>query len=82
MAILKAPSKRPQNTTLHIRVGETVRHNLDTYAEFIEANLFYVASQVLSLLFRKDIAFKHWSGRHIHSFIPGQLEGDTLTKTS
>ena len=64
MALLKAPSKQPKTTTLQVRLEEEVRHNLDRYAEFIEANPSYVVSEALKLLFKKDTEFRHWlSGR-------------------
>jgi len=78
--ILKAPSKRPQNTALHAWAEETVRHNLDKYTEVMEADPSYVASEVLRPLFRKGIAFKRWAERRISYFIPGQFAGDALTK--
>lgn len=64
LALLKAPSKQPKTTTLQVRLEEQVRHNLDEYAEFIDANPSYVVSEALKLLFRKDNEFKHWLGQH------------------
>ena len=46
MALLKAPSKQPKTTTLQVRLEEEVRHKLDKYAEFIDANASYVVSCV------------------------------------
>jgi hypothetical protein len=64
-ALLKAPSKQPKATTLQVRLEEEVRHNLDKYAEFIEANPSYVVSEALKLLFKKDTEFWSWlSGQH------------------
>lgn len=63
MALLKAPSKQPKTTTLQVRLEEEVRHNLDRYAEFIDANPSYVVSEALILLFRKDEEFKRWAGQ-------------------
>ena len=60
MALLKAPSKQPKTTTLQVRLEEEVRHNLDNYAEFIDANASYVVSEALKLLFKKDDEFKRW----------------------
>lgn len=82
MAFLKAPIKRLLNTTLHVHVAETVKHYLGKSAEVLGANPYYVANEVLSLLFRKGIAYKHWAGRRMSSFIPEQLEGDAPTKTA
>jgi predicted transcriptional regulator len=66
LALLKAPSKQPKTTTLQVRLEEEVRHNLDGYAEFIDANASYVVSEALKLLFRKDGEFQRWLGQHTH----------------
>ena len=81
MALLKAPSKQPKTTTLQVRVEEEVRHNVDRYAEFIDANPSYVVSEAFKLLFRKDEEFKRWSGQHISNFNQQQIQGGTITKT-
>ena len=82
MALLKAPSKQPKTTTLQVRLEEEVRHNLDRYAEFIDANPSYVVSEALKLLFRKDEEFKRWAGDHTNNHTQHQIEGDALTKTA
>ena len=82
MALLKAPSKQPKTTTLQVRLEEEVKHNLDRYAEFIDANPSYVVSEALRLLFRKDAEFKRWAGQHRNIPSPGQNEGDAHTKTA
>jgi len=64
LALLKAPSKQPKSTTLQVRLEEEVRHNLDKYAEFLDANSSYVVSEGLKFLFRKDKEFKRWLGQH------------------
>lgn len=65
MALLKAPSKQPKTTTLQVRLEEEVRHNLDRYAEFLDANPSYVVSEALKLLYRKDREFQCWlSAQH------------------
>jgi predicted transcriptional regulator len=63
LALLKAPSKQPKTTTLQVRLEEEVRHKLDKYAEFIDANASYVVSEALKLLFKKDDEFKRWVGQ-------------------
>jgi hypothetical protein len=60
---------------------EEVRHNLDRYAEFIDANPSYVVSEALKLLFRKDEEFKHWRGQHPNNQTQKRVQGDALTKT-
>ena len=82
LALLKAPSKQAKTTTLQVRLEEEVRHNLDRYAEFIDANASYVVSEALKLLFRKDEDFKRWLGQHTNSHDQKQIQGDALTKTA
>ena len=82
MALLKAPSKQPKTTTLQVRLEEEVRHNLDRYAEFIDANPSYVVSEALKLLFRKDEEFKRWAGDHTNNHSHEQVGGNALTKTA
>ena len=67
LALLKAPSKQPKTTTLQVRLEEDVRHNLDRYAQFIDASPAYVVSEALKLLFRKDGEFKHWLGQQMNN---------------
>jgi predicted transcriptional regulator len=80
MALLKAPSKQPKTTTLQVRLEEEVRHNLDRYAEFIDANPSYVVSEALKLLFKKDDEFKAWLGRHANGQNQEQIQGGALPK--
>ena len=82
MALLKAPSKQPKTTTLQVRLEEEVRHNLDRYAEFIDANASYVVSEALKLLFKKDDEFKRWPGQHTNDHSQEQIQGEALTKTA
>ena len=82
MAILKAPLKQPKTTTLQVRLEEEVRHNLDKYAEFIDANASYVVSEALKLLFRKDDEFKHWLGQHTNNHNHEQIQGEVIRKTA
>ena len=80
MALLKAPLKQPKTTTLQVRLEEEVRHNLDRYAEFMDATPSYVVSEALKLLFKKDDDFKRWSGQHANN--QNQEQGDPLTRTA
>jgi predicted transcriptional regulator len=82
VALLKAPSKQPKTTTFQVRLDEEVRHNLDRYAEFIDANASYVVSKALKLLFRKDEEFKRWLGQHANNHDQHQTQGEALTKTA
>jgi len=61
---------------------EEVRHNLDKYAEFIDANVSYVMSEALKLLFRKDEEFKRWLSQHPNNQNQEHIQGDALTKTA
>lgn len=82
MALLKTPSKQPKTTTLQVRLEEEVRHNLDKYGEFIDANVSYVMSEALKFLFRKDEEFKRWLGQHADTHTEQQLKGEALTTTA
>ena len=80
MAILKSPPKHPKSAMVQVRLEE-VRHKLDGYAEFIDANVSYVVSEALKLLFRKDDEFKRWLGQHRNGNEQFRLQGDAPTKT-
>ena len=80
MALLKAPSKQPKTTTLQVRLEEEVRHNLDRYAEFIDATPSYVVSEALKFLFKKDDEFKRWLEQQASSDNYQQTEGGVYTK--
>ena len=82
MALLKAPSKQPKTSTLQVRLEEEVRHNLDRYAEFIDAPPSYVVSEALKLLFKKDDEFKAWLGQHANGQNQEQIQGGAPTKTA
>jgi len=82
MALLKAPSKQPKTTTLQVRLEEEVRHNLDKYAEFIDANPSYVVSEALKLLFKKDDEFKRWAGQHTNNGNHEKPKGGVLNKSA
>ena len=75
MPILKSPPKHPKNTTIQVRLEEDVRQNLDRYAELIDANVSYVVSEALKLLFRKDHEFKSWLDRHKNDHDKEQIQG-------
>jgi predicted transcriptional regulator len=81
VALLKTPSKQPKTTTLQVRLEEEVRHNLDRYAEFIDATPSYVVSEALKLLFKKDDEFKRWLQQQASSDNYQQTEGGVHTKT-
>jgi len=82
MALLKAPSKQPKTTTLQVRLEEEVRHNLDKYAEFIDANPSYVVSEALKLLFKKDEEFKRRVGQHNNEHSQKTIQGQAFAKNA
>jgi hypothetical protein len=82
MALLKAPSKQPKTTTLQVRLEEEVRHKLDKYAEFIDANASYVVSEALKLLFKKDEEFKRWVGHHYIEHSQETIQGQAFAKNA
>jgi predicted transcriptional regulator len=77
---LKAPSNQPKTTTLQVRLEEEVRHNLDRYAEFIDATPSYVVSEALKLLFKKDDDFRRWADQHTNNHNNEKAKGDVLAK--
>jgi predicted transcriptional regulator len=64
MAIIKAPPKQPKTVTIQARVEESVKAQLDRYAEFIKSSTSYVITEALRLLFKRDDEFKTWLGQH------------------
>ena len=82
MPILKAPPKQPKAVTVQARVEESVKTQLELYAEFIDASTSYVITEALKLLFRKDEEFKHWLSQHTNDHSQNQTQGDALTKTA
>ena len=82
MALLKAPSKQPKTANLQVRLEEEVRHNLDRYAEFIDANQSYVVSEALKLLFKKDEEFKRRVGQHNNEHSQKTIQGQAFAKNA
>jgi predicted transcriptional regulator len=64
MAIIKAPPKQPKTVMIQARVEESVKAQLDRYAEFIDSSPSYVITEALKLLFERDDEFKIWLGQH------------------
>jgi predicted transcriptional regulator len=64
MAILKSQPKKPNTVTIQARVEESLKLQLDRYAEFIHSSPSYVITEALKLLFRRDEEFKHWLNQH------------------
>jgi hypothetical protein len=80
LSILKSPPKQPKAVTVQARVEESVKTQLELYAEFIDASTSYVITEALKLLFRKDEEFKHWLGQHTNNRNQEQTQGAVITK--
>jgi predicted transcriptional regulator len=81
MAIIKAPPKQPKTVTIQARVEESVKAQLDRYAEFIDSSTSYVITEALKLLFKRDDEFKRWAGQHTNDHMQEeQIKGGALTK--
>jgi predicted transcriptional regulator len=83
MAIIKAPPKQPKTVTIQARVEESVKAQLDRYAEFIDSSTSYVITEALKLLFKRDDEFKRWAGQRTNGHMQEeQIKGVRLTKTA
>ena len=80
MPILKPPPKQPKAVTIQARVEESVKTQLELYAEFIDASPSYVITEALKLLFRKDDDFKRWANQHTNNHNNEKSKGDVLAK--
>jgi hypothetical protein len=80
LSILKSPPKQPKAVTIQARVEESVKTQLELYAEFIDASPSYVITEALKLLFRKDDEFKHWADQHTNNHNNEKAKGDVLEK--
>ncbi len=80
LSILKSPPKQPKTVTVQARVEESVKTQLELYAEFIDASTSYVITEALKLLFRKDDDFKRWGDQYTNHHNHEKVEGDALTK--
>jgi predicted transcriptional regulator len=82
MAIIKPPSKQPKTVTIQARVEESVKMQLDQYAQFIDSTPSYVIAEALKVLFKRDDEFKAWLGLHANKQNSEQNQGEALTKTA
>jgi predicted transcriptional regulator len=80
LSILKSPPKQPKAVTIQARVEESVKTQLELYAEFIDASPSYVITEALKLLFRKDEDFRDWVGQHSNNHNNEKAKGDVLAK--
>jgi len=80
LSILKSPPKQPKAVTVQARVEESVKTQLERYAEFIDASTSYVITEALKLLFRKDEDFKRWTDQHRNNNNNEKAKGEVLAK--
>jgi hypothetical protein len=80
LSILKAPPKQPKSVTVPARVEESVKTQLELYAEYIDASPSYVISEALKLLFRKDGDFRSWADQHTNNHNNESAKGDVIAK--
>ncbi|HVS88664.1 MAG TPA: hypothetical protein VHF01_10650 [Candidatus Acidoferrum sp.] len=81
MAIIKAPPKQPKTVSIQARVEESIKSQLEKYAEFIDSTPSYVITEALKLLFKRDDEFKTWLGQQTNNGNCQQLEGGVIPKT-
>ena len=77
---MKPPPKQPKAVTIQARVEESVKTQLERYAEFIDASPSYVITEALKLLFRKDDDFKRWADQHTTNHNNEKARGEVLAK--
>jgi predicted transcriptional regulator len=80
LSILKSPPKQAKAVTVQARVEESVKTQLEHYAEFIDASPSYVITEALKLLFRKDEDFKRWADQHTNDHNNEKARGEALAK--
>jgi predicted transcriptional regulator len=77
LSILKSPPKQPKAVTIQARVEESVKTQLELYAEFIDASPSYVITEALKLLFHD---FRRWADQHTNNHNKEKAKGDVLAK--
>ena len=77
MPILKPPPKQSKNESLQLRVSAEFKHNLQRYAQFLEATPSYVVTGALNRIFDKDREFKAWLEEHPEITSETQFEVDS-----
>jgi predicted transcriptional regulator len=82
MAIIKAPPKQPKSVTIQARVEESIKLQLDRYAEFIDSTPSYVIAEALKVLFKRDDEFKAWVGQQPSNGKVDELTGGGLKETA
>ena len=82
MTIIKAPPKQPKSVTIQARVEESVKAQLDQYAQFIDSTPSYVITEALKVLFKRDDEFKAWLRQHTSNGNGQELKGGGLKETA
>lgn len=82
MPILKAPPKQSKNESLQLRVSTEFKHNLQRYAEFLEATPSYVVIEALNRIFDKDREFKAWIEHHEDSISEIHTKNNSTMETT
>jgi len=82
MAIIKARPKQPKSVTIQARVEESVKTQLDQYAEFIDSTPSYVITEALKLLYRKDKDFQSWLGQRTNNGNGQEPKGGGLKESA
>jgi len=80
LSILKSPPKQPKAVTVQARVEESVKTQLERYAEFIDASPSYVITEALKLLFRNDDDFRRWAEQHTNNHNNEEVRGELPAK--
>ena len=80
LSILKSPPKLPKAVTIQARVEESVKSQLELYAEFIDASPSYVITEALRLLSRKDDDFRRWTDQRTNNHNHEKAKGDVLAE--
>jgi len=80
LSILKSSPKQPKAVTVQARVEESVKTQIELYAEFIDASTSYVITEALKRLFRKDEEFKCWLGQRTDNHNQERTQGAALAK--
>jgi hypothetical protein len=80
LPILKSPPKQPKAVTIQARVEESVKTQIELYAEFIDASPSYVITEALKLLFREDEDFRRRTEQHTNNHNNQKAKGDVLVK--
>jgi predicted ATPase with chaperone activity len=57
-------TSQTKSVTIQARVEESVKRQLDQYAQFIDSTPSYVITEALKVIFKRDDEFKAWLDQH------------------